>query len=100
MGVIGVATGGYVVVPEVINGISESMDLAIPCIANPSILMYDLVGGAYNHSFTFNDVTIILATVSSSIIAIISLYKILKGDKPKRRKEDKWIDTVVRDPDE
>jgi hypothetical protein len=95
MGVIGVATGGYVVVPEVISGISKKLDIAAPCVPNPSILMYDLVEGVYSHSFTFNDITIILATISSSVIAVISVYKIFKGEKKKRRKED-WIDEIVK----
>jgi hypothetical protein len=98
VGVVGVGSGGYVVVPEVLEGITEKIDFAVPCITKPSVLMYDITGGAYNHVFTFHDATIILATVSSFLIATIGLYKLLKGDKPKRRKEDKWIDTVVRDP--
>ena len=98
MAAVGVGTGGYVVVPEMLDGISEKLDVVVPCVTKPSILMYDISGGIYNHAFTFNDITIILATISSSLIAIIGLYKLIKGDSPKRRKEDKWIDTVVRDP--
>ena len=99
LGVVGVGTGSYVVVPEVLDGISEKLELTTQCITKPSIMMYDITGGIYNHAFTFNDVTIILATISSLLIAIMGLYKLLKGDKPKRRKEDKFPDSVVRNPD-
>lgn len=99
MAVVGVGTGGYVVVPEMLEGISDKLEIAAPCVTKPSILMYDITGGIYNHAFTFNDVTIILATISSLLIATIGLYKLLKGDTPKRRKEDKFPDSVVKDPD-
>ena len=95
---VGVGSGGYVVVPEMLQGVAENIEFSVPCVTKPSILMYDVMQDSYNHVFTINDITIIVATISTSLIAFIGLYKFIKGDTPKRRKEDKWIDSIVRDP--
>ena len=86
--VLGLGSGAVVIVPEVVEKATKVIE--VPVIENPapSIMLYDLTGGAYSSIFTIGDLITTIAICSTLIFLSITLYKAVKGEEPKRRKND------------
>ena len=86
--VLGVGSSGVVIVPEVVEAVSEAVKVKVVENQHPSVMTYDLTQGAYSLSFTIGDLITTLAICSTLIFLSITVYKLFKGEEPKRRKDD------------
>ena len=86
--VLGLGSGAVVIVPEVVEKASKVIEVPIIENPGPSIMLYDLTGGAYNYIFTVGDLITTLAICSTFIFLSITLYRAATGEEPKRRKDD------------
>lgn len=86
--VLGTGSAAVVLVPKAIENIEKNIKIEVSAIPKPSIMTYDLTGGAYSYVFTISDLVAAVAAVSTLIFLSIALNKWFKIDKFKRRKSD------------
>lgn len=97
--ILGTTSAGVVIVPNAVEKIGEALQLPPPIApVKPSYMMHDLTGGAYDSVFTISDLIQVLAIISTLIFVTIAINKWWRGDEPKRRKEDRFIDDIVKGP--
>jgi len=86
--VIGVGSGAYVIVPEVVDLVNESVKVPVVQNQPPSFMTYDVTHGLYSYGFTVGDIVTTIAIICTMTFATLAIRKWLKGDEPKRRKDD------------